>query len=110
MPRDEDESPHLARIEERLEQMIKRFDRYEQATEHDLQAMERTLREAFSGRLETIEARYTLVRVIVLSLAATILLAFLNFVVSTWTGAAPMRWPTVSPYHSSQELKERSAP
>lgn len=127
MPEDD---PRVARVEERVEQLVKRFDRHEDAmqrqfaeavvavkdtingriakVEGNQTTLERMFRELIDARLALQEEKYRLTRVIVYAMAGAVLLAFLNFVIGGWRGDMhPWTLPQAPPAHSTKEIRER---
>jgi hypothetical protein len=122
------DDPHIARVEERVEQLVKRLDRHELAMERALDVIERVsrqqfvemqqstkdqfvsleklLREAIGSAITAIEAKNVIVRTVVLGMCGVILLAFLNWTVAEWKGPRPNFVPTLPPAHSSKEIRQ----
>lgn len=127
----DDDPQRMARVEERVEQLVKRFDRHEDAmqrqfsetvgtvkdtingriakVEGNQSTLEKMLRELVDARLALQEEKYRLTRVIVYAMAGAVLLAFLNFVIGGWkTGGLPhVTLPQAPPAHSTKEIREQ---
>ena len=106
-----DDTPHIARIEERVEGLGKLLARLELSIERQFYTIEKSVRDTINGRIavveakiEALEARHTLVKVIVFSFVGHVLLAFLNSLIGERIGSIPTRMiPVYPPNHSSQE-------